>query len=363
MAVLEIEELEDGLDDVYEALPEKENIKRDTKTLTVEKLFQMYADDELDLHPPYQRESGLWSRSKKEGLIDTIIRNYDMPKIYLRRPDVIRVGGGKDEVLDGQQRLSTVFALKEGNLTYKGKYWADLPTAIQKRINNYKIDVTIMKMTEEQARTQFAKLQEGLSLNGQEKRNAAGGQLNDKIKALAMSEFFPKTAIRKRRFAYTKATLVLVHLAFSDYEPVSTSDDQLTKFNNKYKDGVDPKVQRALKQVKTILATFDQMFSEEQRLPAFGMVEMMTFGLIIGKWLFKDKITLTEAKLKETAMKINTFLAEVQESGKDKDDEDESLAVQDDSPKIKEYHSLKRATTDSSQLRKRVRFLETKVLK
>jgi hypothetical protein len=70
-----------------------------------------------------------------------------------------------------------------------------------------------------------------------------------------------------------------------------------------------------------------------------------------------------EAKLKETAMKINTFLAEVQESGKDKDDEDESLAVQDDSPKIKEYHSLKRATTDSSQLRKRVRFLETKVLK
>jgi hypothetical protein len=165
------------------------------KKIKCKKLFQMYADDELDLHPPYQRESGLWSRSKKEGLIDTIIRNYDMPKIYLRRPDVIRVGGGKDEVLDGQQRLSTVFALKEGNLTYKGKYWADLPTAIQKRINNYKIDVTIMKMTEEQARTQFAKLQEGLSLNGQEKRNAAGGQLNDKIKALAMSEFFPKTAL------------------------------------------------------------------------------------------------------------------------------------------------------------------------
>lgn len=63
--------------------------------------------DMFILRPPYQRHSRIWKTKMKEGLLDSICRKYYIPKLVLRR---VRLDGEtvKFEVIDGQQRLSTV---------------------------------------------------------------------------------------------------------------------------------------------------------------------------------------------------------------------------------------------------------------
>ena len=73
--------------------------------------------DRFILRPPYQRHSGVWSNKMKLQLLDSVCREYYIPKIVLRK---IRLSENltKLEVIDGQQRLSTIleFFKKDSNL-------------------------------------------------------------------------------------------------------------------------------------------------------------------------------------------------------------------------------------------------------
>jgi uncharacterized protein with ParB-like and HNH nuclease domain len=55
----------------------------------------------INTNPDFQRPP-VWGTSQKQLLVDTILRNYDVPKLYWRRmgtrPDTY-------DVVDGQQRL------------------------------------------------------------------------------------------------------------------------------------------------------------------------------------------------------------------------------------------------------------------
>lgn len=73
--------------------------------------------DRFILRPPYQRHSGVWGQKMKEQLLDSICRQYYIPKIVLR---IVRFDENitKWEVIDGQQRLSTIleFFKKDSSL-------------------------------------------------------------------------------------------------------------------------------------------------------------------------------------------------------------------------------------------------------
>lgn len=60
----------------------------------------------IDPTPDYQRPPA-WSRKQKQLLMDTILRNYDIPKFYWRK--VNRTDGVQYEVVDGQQRLRAIW--------------------------------------------------------------------------------------------------------------------------------------------------------------------------------------------------------------------------------------------------------------
>jgi Protein of unknown function DUF262 len=55
--------------------------------------------------PEWQREK-VWGKSKKQKLIDSILRGWKLPKFYF-----LKTGSSPEEfeVLDGQQRLTTIF--------------------------------------------------------------------------------------------------------------------------------------------------------------------------------------------------------------------------------------------------------------
>jgi hypothetical protein len=63
----------------------------------------------IDTNPDFQRPP-VWSRAQKQLLIDTILRGYDIPKLYWRR---LSVKPDKYDVIDGQQRLRAVFEFQQ----------------------------------------------------------------------------------------------------------------------------------------------------------------------------------------------------------------------------------------------------------
>ena len=100
----------------------------------------------LELRPDYQRKE-VWSKAAKIMLMDTILRNVPMPKIFLqailRDQDTYRI------VIDGQQRLTAILDYLGGRFAldapyegeHAGKRFSELPATVQNEILNYKVDV------------------------------------------------------------------------------------------------------------------------------------------------------------------------------------------------------------------------------
>ena len=103
----------------------------------------------INPNPDYQR-GAVWTAEKKQLLIDSILRGYDIPKIYLR---FISPGSSFDsEVVDGQQRLRAIWDFVDnkyplGNESVDftdmdnldGKYYSDLSAEQQERITAFSL--------------------------------------------------------------------------------------------------------------------------------------------------------------------------------------------------------------------------------
>jgi uncharacterized protein with ParB-like and HNH nuclease domain len=59
----------------------KSNPKRELRTVTVKNFIDDYVY-RIDLDADYQREK-IWSRKNQEDLLDSILKNIDIPKLYL----------------------------------------------------------------------------------------------------------------------------------------------------------------------------------------------------------------------------------------------------------------------------------------
>ena len=165
----------------------------------------------INTNPDFQRPA-VWSLSQKQLLIDTILRGYDIPKLYWRK---ISKSPEKYEVVDGQQRLRTIFEFNadafslaknaddiEGVVVAKMHY-SDLPEDLRLTFDTYGLDVIVLSDTsEEEVREMFLRLQNGTSLKAQEKRNAMPGKMRDFIKELAEHKFFLSCGFSNSRFSY-----------------------------------------------------------------------------------------------------------------------------------------------------------------
>jgi hypothetical protein len=77
-----------------------------TTTKSILDLVHLYESDNLNLEPGFQRQS-VWKERDRAKLIESILRNYPLPAIFLYR----REEGGKliYDVIDGKQRLESIF--------------------------------------------------------------------------------------------------------------------------------------------------------------------------------------------------------------------------------------------------------------
>lgn len=176
----------------------------------------------INLTPDFQRVGPVWSRPQKRHLIDTILRDMDIPKIYLR--DVS--GGEYDyEVIDGQQRLRAIldfchekFPTEAAEIdgeeipeTYYGKLEGDL----LHRVDAYNLSVVIIReATDDEVEDMFLRLQDGSPLNAQERRNAISGTVRDFAREMAKHAFFGHCGFNDHRlaFAHVASQMMLLEL-------------------------------------------------------------------------------------------------------------------------------------------------------
>lgn len=97
-------------------MEEKLDYRQDTKT--VFELLNIYENKYLNLEPGFQRQS-VWTERDRAKLIDSIVRNYPLPSIFLYR----RYDNGQVyyDVIDGKQRLESIFKFMN---KMRGRYWA-----------------------------------------------------------------------------------------------------------------------------------------------------------------------------------------------------------------------------------------------
>jgi hypothetical protein len=93
-------------------------ITHKTTTKSVLDLQNLFESDHLNLEPGFQRQS-VWTEWDRAKLIDSILRNYPLPAIFLYKRE--EEGHLVFDVIDGKQRLESIFMFIG---TMRGKFWA-----------------------------------------------------------------------------------------------------------------------------------------------------------------------------------------------------------------------------------------------
>jgi hypothetical protein len=179
-------------------------MKSELRTRPLQNLVDAHLADELRANREYQR--GLkWSLPQKQGLIDSLLRGYQIPIFYIHvEARTNNFTGGVEKtawIVDGQQRLAAIVAYRQNEFalpnpkkappgtvvsvnsselpSWTGKKFEDLASEDKERL--LKTELLVIEMTAErnEVRDLFIRLQAGTPLTAQEKRDAWPGDFTN----------------------------------------------------------------------------------------------------------------------------------------------------------------------------------------
>jgi hypothetical protein len=197
-------------------------------------IMLLYSEREnIKLDPPYQRMGGVWTLEKKQLLIDSILNDYDIPKIYFHvlTSGQEPTGGHEYTVIDGRQRLETIWEFVNGGffLSADFEYQRD-PTIklanlsyddisqkhprIKIQFDSFILPVVGVETNDDDLiEDMFSRLNEAVPLNAAEKRNAIGGDFVRVIREISNHQFFTRNVVfTNRRYQHREvaARMLLV---------------------------------------------------------------------------------------------------------------------------------------------------------
>lgn len=263
-------------------------VLKSTDKFTISNLVYLLGQKKIELNPHYQRDA-VWTSSQKKLLIDSILRDIDIPKLYFR------AHANSDyefEVVDGQQRLRAIaefisgeFALDESvdpvdKLPVAGSRFSELPLQLTMKIQNVQLDVVVFSpaATDDYIEDMFTRLQNGTPLNAAEKRRALPGKMREVVAHLATHTIFDKlVGFSNKRYAYEDAVAKGLHLIL----PERVTDIKHSSIVKTYKTNRDVTsntsfVKRYSKSLNFMVKAFDGVPS-----PKFKKYEMVTLPLLV----------------------------------------------------------------------------------
>lgn len=224
---------------------------------SVKNLKGMHDDKHtLDFSSPIQRQGGQWDgdRLKKSLLIHSILANYPIPPIYCLK-EAINEKDYSYSVLDGRQRLETIFAFLDGrypldtetpavvieDVTYElgGKYFTDLDIECQQELLRFKFTIYGFEdASDDLIEEIFFRLNNSTPLSKPQKAMPLCGVQNAKfIKSILADKFFSEicqfSALQRRKsddMGTLLQAMMLLDNRHCDYEYTSISADETMRY-------------------------------------------------------------------------------------------------------------------------------------
>ena len=300
----------------------KHGPQRDLQTVKVKTFVDDYIY-RIDLDADYQREK-IWSRKNQEELLDSILQNIDIPKLYLVKT---REKESFDyECIDGKQRMNTLLSFYKPDpveenpltlrvagekLTYK-RLQKTHPT-IAKRIDDFQLNLVIYDIIEDEdfIREIFRRLQLGIRLNSGELLNSLTGAMRDFIfKDMGKdAPFLRNTKLSEKRFSrqFTLAQICINSFSRSDTGQFVRArfDDLQDFFKDNY--GIN-KNDKNLRRIRKTLSVLDKGFGERA-----GMISSRAVAVTV--YLYAEQHLLTAKTLR--VRKFAEFIVKLLETIKD----------------------------------------------
>ena len=300
----------------------------------------------LDLRPKYQRNY-IWKNDFKDKLIYSIIKSYPIGNIIIRQLKKPNEKGAMSEIVDGQQRLTTIYEFMEGRyeihsefsrkiieeiqdfygertdpqfeklrkkLNNKGNIklkYSDLPSVIKGKFEGFNISVTkIIEATDTDITEYFRFLQNQERLRAGEILNSLTNSKMEKylLKIDDLNTFCHILGFDNERKEFDKLFYNIIGL-FDDKVSLGTPDSIIKKYVT-----TTDNITKGEKEVNTLLWQINSITEENRdKVILYGikkryikfLMMLMGFGLI-------DFTTDTENKLKaleEIDNKLSVFFS------------------------------------------------------
>ena len=213
-----------------------------TLNWTVKNLKHMYdAKETLSFDHPIQRQSAQWSNLQQSLLIHSILANFPVPAIDVQKSDAEEADDKgktlyKYSVLDGKQRMTTIFSFINGeyalneetpdaeiegeNYSLAGKTFGELDVDVQQELLRFKFQMFAFEdCTDDMIEEIFFRLNNSTPLTKPQKSKPLMGVENAKfIDSILTGSFFSekcnfsKLQLRKSDDMCTLLQLSLIHI-------------------------------------------------------------------------------------------------------------------------------------------------------
>lgn len=275
-------------------------MKRKVEDWSIEKLQK---DRTRISFPEYQREKKLWSTEKRSLLIDSILVDIDIPKLYFNR-----TADGSYEVVDGQQRLWAIWEFLDNEYPYKdggrARRFTDLSPTQKNTIRNYTLQVTVFEEADDDyLRELFLRLQIALLLITGEKLHAASGEMKKLVfHKLATHKFIRALGVLPKRYAKETLCAQICINSFAREKLgsfIRTRYEDLLHFFQEYKNPQGKDLEFFRDKTKKISIVMDLLWE------AFGdrTKELKNRSYILSTYLFFEDLVSKKGKPSATERK------------------------------------------------------------
>jgi hypothetical protein len=340
------------------------------KNSTIQRIY--FEKDEIYTDPEYQRSGEIWTLEKRQLLIDSILNDYDIPKLYFHDLNTpMKLKNGQKvlyTIIDGKQRLETIWKFKEDKFSlaedfryYKedkvkagGLKYSELSKKYQKLkviFDSFILPIICVSTNDmDLIEDMFSRLNEAVPLNAAEKRNAFGGPMAKTIRNVSNHHFFKeKVRISNKRYQHREisARLLFLDYCIGDikkiYDTKKAYLDWFVKLFKKKSELHAPKygnqVQFILNEMLEVFHKKDVLLRAQSSIPIYYLLFMLA----------KDQGRLDNISRKKLIDFNNKIL-------QNRKNAEQDIAKAD--YELLEYHRMSiQGTNDASSIRERVRII------
>lgn len=263
----------------------------------VKTLLKYYEGNTLDFDSPVQRKSGQWSNLQMSMLIHSMLADFIIPNLYFRKES--KAGTNYLSVLDGLQRLSTVFSFIRDEWTTHAKTpkvvldgieydialkkFSELDEDIKSAILGYRFTTyQLENCTDEEIEETFARLNAGTPLSKiQTARPKMGIELADWCNKLVSADFFQKSL-----------NLTVAQLRHEDDFLMLVTGMMLLE--GMYKDGFEIKTSASAAECVRFAESIKGNYPQEKREDMELLIDYLSvaFGGVEYKFLKKNNVPI-----------------------------------------------------------------------